>query len=37
LYGEGKAKFRALKSKDDATLIPSGNILVEMLSEKPGG
>ena len=29
IYGEGKCKIKAVSSKDQATIIPGGNILVE--------
>ena len=36
-YGEGKCRIKALMSKDEATLIPTTNVLVDQLREKPGG
>jgi hypothetical protein len=37
LYAEGRCKINALARKEDATLIPNGNVLAEQLREKPGG
>ena len=37
IFGEGKCRVKALGSKDEATLIPSTNVLAEQLREKPGG
>lgn len=37
IYSDGKCKYKALGSKEEATLIPQQNILVEQLREKPGG
>ena len=37
LYADGKCSYKALGSKEEATLIPQQNVLVEQLREKPGG
>lgn len=37
IFAEGKCKIKALGSKEEATLIPAGNIHCEQLREKPGG
>lgn len=37
ISGDGKCSIKALGSKDESTLLPAGNILVEQLREKPGG
>jgi len=37
IFGEGKCRIKALGSKEEASLIPSDNVIVEQLREKPGG
>mmetsp|Transcript_32417 Transcript_32417/g.23950 ORF Transcript_32417/g.23950 Transcript_32417/m.23950 type:complete len:141 (-) Transcript_32417:37-459(-) len=37
LYSEGRCQVRALPSKEESTLLPKENILIEQLREKPGG